>query len=146
MDFGSTLSEHLQGDAVGVELEDWSVSLSETDIQVDPTPADLDKATTGVTPASFAIADYGSVVVPSKPAGAELVSLYVDRHVAIVHEQDILPGMNAAFGRFEDEIQSQGDGGIIATGPSVTADMGALVHGVHGPSEVHVIVVEESDE
>jgi len=30
----------------------------------------------------------------------------------------------------------------MATGPSATGDMGALVQGVHGPSEVHVIVVE----
>ncbi|WP_225336389.1 LUD domain-containing protein [Halomicrobium urmianum] len=145
-EFGETLAEHLRGPAVGVSLDGVDASLSRTDVTVDPTPAELDAAHTGVTPASFAIADYGSVVIPTTETGTELVSLFVDRHVAVVDEADVVPGMEAAFDRFGDEFRADAGSGIVATGPSATADMGALVRGAHGPSEVRVIVLEDDDE
>lgn len=144
--FGETLTAQLSEPAVGVELEEMDVSLSETGVVVDPTPATLKAAKTGVTPASFAIADYGSVVIPGSSTGCELVSLFVDRHVAVVDATDVLPGMEAAFDRFGRDFRERRESGIIATGPSATADMGALVRGAHGPSEVHVVVVEDGDE
>lgn len=144
--FAATLAKHLREPAVGVPLTDLGVSLTDTDVTVDPTPATLKAARTGVTPASFAIADYGSVVVPGTSDGTELVSLFVDRHVAVVDADDVLPGMEAAFDRFGESFRERADSGIIATGPSATADMGELVRGAHGPSEVHVIVLEDDDE
>jgi L-lactate dehydrogenase complex protein LldG len=144
--FAETLASHLRGQSVGVELEGLPVSLSGTDVTVDPTPSTLKAATTGVTPASFAIADYGSVVIPDSDSGAELASLFVDRHVAVVDEREIVPDMEAAFDRFGEAFRHEQQSGIIATGPSATADMGELVRGAHGPSEVHVVVVEAADE
>jgi len=70
------------------------------------------------------------------------VSLFVDRHVAVLDEADVVPNMEAAFERFGAEIPDTYGDAIIATGPSATADMGALVKGAHGPSEVRVVVVE----
>lgn len=144
--FEGALPSHLRGRSVGVELEGTDVSLTGTDVEVDPTPAALKAATTGVTPASFAIGDYGSVVVSESPAGSDLVSLFVDRHVAVVNERDVVPDMEAAFDRFGEAFREQAQSDIIATGPSATADMGALVRGAHGPSEVHVLIVEAADE
>jgi len=142
--FEATLAAHVEEPAVGVGLRDQSVSLDGTAVTVDPAPAALKAAHTGVTPAAFAVADYGSIVLPSTDDGAELVSLFVDRHVAVVDANDVVPGMEAAFERFEEHV-ADGAGAasnIIATGPSATADMGELVLGAHGPSEVHVVVVE----
>jgi L-lactate dehydrogenase complex protein LldG len=144
--FAETLADHLRASAVGVPLADLGVSLTDADVTVDPAPADLKAAQTGVTPASFAIADYGSVVVPGTETGAELVSLFVDRHVAVVDADDVVPGMEAAFDRFGESFRAHADSGVIATGPSATADMGELVRGAHGPSEVHVIVLEGDNE
>jgi len=31
----------------------------------------------------------------------------------------------------------------LATGPSATADMGALVRGAHGPERVHVLLIDD---
>jgi len=146
--FDETLATHVEQPAVGVELRDQSVSLDETAVTVDPTPAALKRAHTGVTPAAFAIADYGSVVLPSTDDGAELVSVFVDRHVAVVDASDVVPEMEAAFERFEEHV-ADGTGAasnVIATGPSATADMGELVIGAHGPTEVRVVVVEGDDE
>ncbi|WP_226023763.1 LUD domain-containing protein [Halomicrobium salinisoli] len=145
-EFEETLAEHCRGPAVGVPLEGVDAALSGTDVTVDPTPAELDAATTGVTQASFAVADYGSVVIPTTETGTELVSLFVDRHVAVLDEADVLPGMEAAFDRFGEELRAEAGSGIVATGPSATADMGELVRGAHGPSEVRVIVLEGDDE
>jgi L-lactate dehydrogenase complex protein LldG len=147
-DFAETLEASLTGPAVGVALDDSGVSLVDTDVTVDPTPAALKRATTGVTPAAFAIADYGSVLVPSSPEGAELVSLFVDRHVVVLDAADVVPEMDTAVERFGETVRDEVgiESGIVATGPSATADMGALVVGAHGPSEVHVIVVETPDE
>ena len=145
-EFDATLADHLDGPAVGTALDDVDASLAGTDVTVDPTPAELEAARTGVTTASFAVADYGSVVIPTTETGTELVSLFVDRHVAVVDAADVVPEMDAAFDRFGEEFRSDRSSAIVATGPSATADMGSLVRGAHGPSEVRVIVVTKTDE
>lgn len=143
--FGETLSEHVEEPAVGVPFDEFGVSLAGLGVVIDPTPAELKASRTGVTPAAFAVADYGSVVLPSTPDGAELVSLFVDRHVAVVRESEVLPNMEAAFDRFGSQLRATAGSSIIATGPSATADMGSLVRGAHGPSDVHVLILEDTD-
>lgn len=130
------------GEAVGIPAASWERPLADF-VEWEPTPADLHDARTGVTAAQFAIADYGSLVLPSSPPANELVSLYVDRHVAVLPESQILPDMEAAFDRLDDDITKAYNDAVIATGPSATADMGALVKGAHGPSEVRTIFVED---
>ena len=109
----------------------------------DPTPTELDAATSGVTAASLAVADYGSVVLESDAAGSEAVSLFPEHHVAVLRATDVVPGMREAVGRLGDRLRD-GASAVIATGPSATADMGALVIGAHGPREVDVVLVEEA--
>jgi len=145
-EFAATVTAHVTDPAVGVPLDGLDVSLSETPVAVDPTPAALEAARTGVTPSSFAIADYGSVVLPSTDSGLELVSLFTDRHVVVVEEADVVPDMDTAFERFGEAFRADAGSAIIATGPSATADMGALVRGAHGPSEVHVLILEDDDD
>ena len=128
--------------AVAVPLDGYDPALDETRVTVDPTPSVAREAATGVTPAAFGIADYGSVVLPGDDRGSELVSLFVERHVAVLREGDVVPDMDAAFERLDGAVPEEYGDAIVATGPSATADMGALVKGAHGPREVHVVVVE----
>jgi L-lactate dehydrogenase complex protein LldG len=130
------------GETVGIPAASWERPLADS-VEWEPTPADLRDARTGVTAAQFAIADYGSLVLPSSPPANELVSLYVDRHIAVLRESQILPDMEAAFDQLDEDITEAYNDAVIATGPSTTADMGALVKGAHGPSEVRTIVVED---
>lgn len=132
----------LRRPAVGAPLPFDGVSLPD-EVTVSPTPAELNAATTGVTPASFAIASYGSVVLRATPDGTEPVSLFPDRHVAVVRESDVVPGMTEAFERLADDIRAERGSAIVATGPSATADMGALVRGAHGPKDVHVVILTD---
>jgi L-lactate dehydrogenase complex protein LldG len=127
--------------AVGVELPDSLGRLPDV-VQTDPSPSDLRAAVPGVTHATLGIADYGSLLLPSTPAGAEPVSLYPDRHVAVLAEDDVVPGMTEALAHLGDRFRADGGDAIVATGPSATADMGALVKGAHGPKAVHAVVVQ----
>lgn len=111
------------------------------EVITDPTSGDLVAAETGITEASLGIASYGSVVLRATEHGSEPISLFVDRHIVVLQESDIVPDMTSAFEWFGDELRETRDSAIIATGPSATADMGALVQGAHGPKDVEVILV-----
>jgi len=141
--FTDTLVEIIEEPAVGTPLPYEDVSLAGTPVVLDPSPSDIEAATTGVTPAGLGIADYGTVTLPSGAAGDELVSLYAPRHVAVVAASDVVPDMPAAYDRMGEEFAAGMDTQILATGPSATADMGTLVQGVHGPHETHVVVLED---
>lgn len=142
------LSDVLREPAVGAPLPFDEVSLDQTStpITLDPTREQLLAATTGVTGAAFGIANYGSVVLRSTADVDELASLFPERHVVLVRERDIVPDMAAAFDELAPIVADDASDAIIATGPSATADMGALVYGAHGPKEVHVIIVETEHE
>ncbi|MDF9745112.1 LUD domain-containing protein [Natrinema salsiterrestre] len=127
---------------VGASLPFEGVSLPD-DVTTEPTTAELEAARTGVTPVSFAIAEYGTVAVESTADGAEPISLYPDRHVAVVAESDVVPDLSAGFTRLAEGFDAGRDSVVFATGRSATADMGDLVHGVHGPGDVDVIVLED---
>lgn len=123
--------------AVGTALPFEDVSLP-GDVGTDPTPAELDAATTGVTAAQLGVADYGSIALEPTPEGSEPVSLFPDLHVAVVREDTIVPDVASALSWFADQDRTSA---ILATGPSATADMGELVLGAHGPRDVHVVVI-----
>ncbi|WP_324760754.1 LUD domain-containing protein [Haloarcula sp. GH36] len=130
------------GVSPGEEFAHGELPLAEAGIDLDPTPAALEAATTGVSVAELGIGDYGSLALTSTGDGSELVSLFVERHVALLHQDDIAPDMDEAVETLETTLARTRGSTIIATGPSATADMGALVKGAHGPETVHVIVVE----
>lgn len=127
--------------AVGVALPYEGAALPDA-VATDFDAGDLGTAETGVTPAGLGVADYGTVTLRSTDAGDELVALYPPRHVVVVHEDDVVPDMPSAFDRLGAEFADGQATQVLATGPSATADMGDLVRGVHGPREVHVVVVE----
>ncbi|KYH25434.1 lactate utilization protein C [Halalkalicoccus paucihalophilus] len=140
--FEGVLEEVIEKPAVGT-LSMESVSLEGTPVATDPTPNQLTESVTGVTGASLGIAEYGSVVLPSTSGGAEPVSLFCDLHVVVVSAEDIVPDMPTAVGTMATTLADGRESAIIATGPSATADMGALVRGAHGPKRVHVLVIEQ---
>ncbi|WP_435359602.1 LUD domain-containing protein [Haloarchaeobius sp. DFWS5] len=128
--------------AVGVPLPFEGVSLPK-DVETAPTPADLDAAETGITPARLGVAEHGSVLVRSASEGDEPLSLYPTKHVAVVAASDIVADNRAAVDWLADEFAAGRTSYVFATGPSATADMGGLVQGVHGPNEVHIVVVTD---
>lgn len=141
--FEATIEDVIEKPAIGTALPFEGVSLEATDVRTDFSPATLEAAATGVTPAGMGIDGYGTITIQSNPEGAELVSLYTERHVACLAASDIEPGMKAAYERLGNEFADEAVSTVLATGPSATADMGTLIEGVHGPHDVHVVVLED---
>jgi L-lactate dehydrogenase complex protein LldG len=95
----------------------------------------------GITSADYALADTGTLVMLASPEEARMVSLLPPAHIAVVPRERILTGLDELF-----SILPQPGGVtssmVLITGPSRTADIEQiLVRGVHGPGEIHVVVV-----
>ena len=144
-DCAAVVDDLLRPPAVGVPLPDRLGDLP-AGVATSPTTAELDAATTGVTPAVLGVADYGSVLLESDAAGTEPASVYPEFHVAVLHVDDLVPDMPVAFERLGPRLREGRGSVVFATGPSATADMGALVRGAHGPREVHVVLVGDPDD
>lgn len=142
VDFHDAISAVITEPAIGVPLSIEGVSLAETAVQTDFDATDLEAAQTGVTPVGLGVADYGTVTIQSRAEGDELVSLYTDCHVPVLRAEDVTRDMPAGFDRLGADFERGQTSQILATGPSATADMGGLIQGVHGPAEIHVLVVE----
>ena len=128
--------------AVGVELAIEGVSLPDG-VETAPDEVALREAKTGITDSPMGIEPLGSVVVPSDERGTGPTSLFAERQVAVVKRSDLVADVETAFSRLADRYRENGTDAVIVTGPSSTGDMGELVTGVHGPAELHVVVIDE---
>jgi L-lactate dehydrogenase complex protein LldG len=111
-----------------------------------PVPSDRHRAAcaesaVGITSAEFALADTGSLVTFANTEEARLISLLPPVHIAIIERRQILTGLDELLTTvpLPAEVTSSM---VIITGPSRTADIEQiLVRGVHGPGELHVVIV-----
>jgi L-lactate utilization protein LutC len=96
-------------------------------------------ADAGVSTAIYGLADTGSVVLSASADEPRSRSLLPDVHVTLLREDLILPGLDELFAELGDDLQSALP---VVTGPSRSADIEQkLVVGVHGPGEVHVVLL-----
>jgi L-lactate dehydrogenase complex protein LldG len=95
----------------------------------------------GITSADYALADTGTLVMIASPREARLVSLLPPAHIAVVPAGRLLTGLDELFSVVPDPAQLTSTM-VLITGPSRTADIEQiLVRGVHGPGELHVVIV-----
>jgi L-lactate dehydrogenase complex protein LldG len=95
----------------------------------------------GISGVDYALADTGSLVVISAPGRARSASLVPPIHVALVKPEEVLADLNDLFPLLKERGTLSSAIAFI-TGPSRTADIEmTLVVGVHGPQELHVIMV-----
>jgi L-lactate dehydrogenase complex protein LldG len=98
-------------------------------------------AAVGITGADYALADTGTLVMMSSAQEARMISLLPPAHVAVVPLARLLTGLDELLSIVPrpSEITSSM---VLITGPSRTADIEQiLVRGVHGPGEIHVVLV-----
>ncbi len=89
----------------------------------------------GITRATGAIAETGSVIFDDLRTSSRLAALAPWIHVTLLDPATLLPSVAAAIAALDDAPNI-----VWATGPSKTADVeGILIEGVHGPG-VQVIV------
>ncbi|MCH7734428.1 MAG: lactate utilization protein [Chloroflexi bacterium] len=98
----------------------------------------------GITGVDYAVAETGTVVINPRQGVSRLVSLTPPIHIAILEAGQVLPSLDELFLLAHDDFQTSAHRGMInlISGPSRTADIEAnLVIGVHGPVEVHLVIV-----
>jgi len=95
----------------------------------------------GLSTAEWAIAETGSLILESGPGKGRTVTLLPPTYVAVVPVQKVLRTVPEAIEKYAEA------GGLPAnvcfhTGPSRSGDIEmSLVIGMHGPGDVHVILV-----
>jgi L-lactate utilization protein LutC len=98
-------------------------------------------AAVGITSADYCLADTGTLVMLSSREEARLISLLPPIHVAVVGRERILSGLDELLTVMPLPAE-QSSSMVLITGPSRTADIEQiLVRGVHGPGEIHVVIV-----
>jgi L-lactate utilization protein LutC len=100
-------------------------------------------ADVGITGVDALIAETGSIVLASRPGQARSPSLLPPVHIAVAERSQLVPDLFDMF-----DLQFRPENPIpscltIITGPSKTGDIELrLVTGVHGPREVHVVLID----
>lgn len=103
-------------------------------------------ADAGITCAQWGIAETGTLVLASAAERNRLASLLPALHVVVLPAARLLGSLGEAFARLRAPDGAPSARTItFVTGPSRTADIElTLVVGVHGPKDLHVIVVTEA--
>lgn len=107
----------------------------------------LDNVPLCISGVDAAVAESGTIIVVSGPGRGRLASLLPPIHVALVPAGRIVGSLPEAWSLLETQFghyvaQTHANISLI-TGPSRTADIEqTLTLGVHGPKELHVIVID----
>ena len=103
------------------------------------------RAEAGITAADWALADTGTLVLLSGPGRSRAASLLPPVHVALLPASRILSDSGELLKRLPAnpaDAPALESSLTLITGTSKTADIElTLVRGVHGPGEVHVILI-----
>jgi len=117
-----------------------------------PTPANAETlsrewtamatADAGLTGAVGGLADTGTIVLRSGPGRPRLTWLLPPLHVVVLHSSFVHPTLSAFMGECGELVRCSSHVAFV-TGPSRTADIEqTLTIGVHGPKEVHILLVD----
>ena len=117
-------------------------------LPADPTqagPRSFFTADLGISNVEYLIAETGSLVMSTKPEEPRSVSLLPPIHIALAEKKQLLPDLFDLFDLFSPVGHLAPPSCLtLITGPSKTGDIELkLVTGVHGPGEVHVVLIEE---
>ncbi len=98
----------------------------------------------GITSAEYALADTGALVALAGPQESRLASLLPPVHVTVLETDRILSGLDELFTRLPDP-GAVSSSLVLIGGPSRTADIEQILTlGVHGPREIHLVVLEKA--
>jgi L-lactate dehydrogenase complex protein LldG len=103
----------------------------------------------GITSADFCLADTATIVMRTRPNQGRAVSLVPAVHVAVLALDQMLESLTELYAILEHDRIEHKNGlthhMVFISGPSKTADIElTMVHGAHGPREMHLVVVRNA--
>ncbi|RTZ98517.1 MAG: lactate utilization protein [Deltaproteobacteria bacterium] len=100
---------------------------------------------TSLTVAGWGIADTGSLVIDSSSEDVRIATMLPETHIAILPAEKIKPDPEALAGELDRILKADTPAYMaFITGASRTADIErVLAIGVHGPRELHILIVED---
>ena len=101
-------------------------------------------ADVGITGVDYVIAETGSAVLLPRKGVSRVISLLPPVHIAVVESGQVLPSLDELFTLRRQEFLDGKLGSYmnLISGPSRSADIEyQLVTGVHGPGEVHMVLL-----
>jgi len=114
-------------------------------VPIDDTASDdLFRIDAAITDVDLAVAETGSIVLGASEACRRMISLVPLIHIAIVRPDQIVADLIDWAGTLPAAGDDAAPSGLtLISGPSKTADIEMeLVTGVHGPGELHLVVVD----
>jgi L-lactate dehydrogenase complex protein LldG len=104
------------------------------------TREEIIRSDVGVTGADYGLADTGTLVMLAC-TDPRLVSLLPPGHIAVLQANRMLSTLDELL-QLLPKPADQTASMVLITGPSRTADIEQiLVRGVHGPGELHVVII-----
>ncbi len=102
---------------------------------------DYESLEVGITAVDGLLAESGSIVVTSGRESPRMASLIPEVHIALATTDQMYRSLSHFFSERPGAV-TQGSNMVVITGPSRTGDIEqTLTLGVHGPRQLHVIVI-----
>ena len=104
----------------------------------------------GISEASVAIAETGTLVIMSNAGDSRLVAVLPRIHLTVVDCENIVPTLEDAAARLKSLGNSMADGNVSSyvtyiTGRNTTADIpGAILARAQGPAEEHILLLNKA--
>lgn len=97
----------------------------------------------GITSPRWVVAESATVVQFTEPGKPRSTSLVPSVHIAVMRLKHILADLSELYAVLRKDPPSSSF--VFISGPSKTADIEAhMVHGAHGPKEMHLVIIDES--
>jgi L-lactate dehydrogenase complex protein LldG len=142
------IAERLSGLNKFVTAWDGGTGITGKDALSDFTTASF-AAGAGVTGVDYVLAESGTLVLSSATEGVQVASLAPPIHIALYRRSQLVGSLDEVLAKLPYSTAPKkpvvGRSVVFITGTSRTADIEQiLIRGVHGPREVHAILVEDS--
>ena len=128
-------------DILKASCEDAGLTLLEP-----PFRQHAEKIHTSLTVADWGIADTGSLVIDSSSEDVRIATMLPETHIAILPAAKIKPDSGTLESELNSILKTDPPAYMaFITGASRTADIErVLAIGVHGPRELHILIMEEN--